>query len=104
MLEFRPVNTLKIYEQKLELILKELITHCIDNSILIAKKSDSRMNLSCESALQFIISDRIKTISKNHYHSCSVLRFSTCIWNNESTVTNSQSYQNGYWWDYWDCT
>lgn len=64
--EFRPVNTLPVYEKTLELVVKEqLIKHCMDNDILIENQSGFRESHSCETALQFIISDWVKTISKN---------------------------------------
>lgn len=55
--EFRPVNTLPVYEKVLELVVKEQLTqHINQNDIIVKEQSGFRKEHSCEAALQFIIS------------------------------------------------
>lgn len=55
--EFRPVNTLPIYEKVLELIVKEQLTKHIDrDDIIVKEQSGFRKEHSCETALQFVVS------------------------------------------------
>lgn len=61
--EFRPINTVEVYEKVLELAVKEqLHKHCTENNILIANQSGFRSHHSCESVVVSICSEFVKSM------------------------------------------
>lgn len=66
--EYRPINTLPIYEKVLELTVKDQLLNYIEgNNILIRQQSGFRSAHSCETALQFLISDWKKAIQSGFF-------------------------------------
>lgn len=63
--EFRPINKLPIYEKVLEIIVqKQLIEYLEKNELFTECQSDFRVKHSCETALQWILSEWKKTIGE----------------------------------------
>jgi len=63
---FRPINTLPVYEKILETVVKNNIVKYLEGyDLLIDEQAAYREKYSCEIALQEIIDDWKKTISKN---------------------------------------
>lgn len=64
--EFRPINTLPNDEKILEIIVKKQLIYYIEkNNLLSNYQSAFRNNFSCETALNYVISDWHKAIDKN---------------------------------------
>ncbi|XP_067642338.1 uncharacterized protein gce isoform X1 [Eurosta solidaginis] len=56
--EFRPINTLKIFKKIMESVVKnQLQTYLETNNILSLNQSGFRKNHSCESAINFVVSE-----------------------------------------------
>jgi hypothetical protein len=50
--EFRPINTVPVYEKLLEIVVKEqLMQHCDMNKIIISEQSEFQKDHSCETAI-----------------------------------------------------
>jgi len=63
--EFRPINTVEVYEKVLELTVKEqLLNYCTKNSILNANQSGFREHHSCESVVVSMYSKFVKWIDE----------------------------------------
>jgi hypothetical protein len=61
--EFRPINKLPVYEKILEIIVqKQLVQYLENNNLLSECQSGFRAKHSCETALQWVVSDWKKTI------------------------------------------
>ena len=56
--DFRPINTLPIFEKTLEIVVKEQLVQYLDNNkILIDEQSGFRRKHSCETAIQLVLND-----------------------------------------------
>ncbi|CAH0549695.1 unnamed protein product [Brassicogethes aeneus] len=63
--QFRPINTVEVYEKVLELVVKkQLQYHCDVNNILVSNQSGFRSNHSCESVVVNICDTFVKLIDK----------------------------------------
>lgn len=63
--EFRPINKLPIYEKVLEIIVqKQLVEYLEKNELLTECQSGFRVKHSCETALQWVLSEWKKTIGE----------------------------------------
>ena len=63
--QFRPINTVEVYEKVLELVVKkQLQHHCDVNNILVSNQSGFRAKHSCESVVVNICDTFVKIIDK----------------------------------------
>ncbi|CAH0562894.1 unnamed protein product [Brassicogethes aeneus] len=66
--EFRPINTVPIYEKVIELCVKEqLLNYCVNNKIIVSNQSGFRENHSCESVVVSISDDFLKAIDCDNF-------------------------------------
>lgn len=66
--QFRPINTVEIYEKVLELLVKkQLLNHCNINNILVPNQSGFRLNHSCETVIINICDTFVKCIDKGSF-------------------------------------
>lgn len=66
--EFRPINTVELYEKVLELVVKaQLQLHCDKNNILIPNQSGFREKHSCESVLVSVCDSFINSIDSGNF-------------------------------------
>ena len=66
--EFRPINTVPVYEKLLELVVKQqLQDYCDKNNILVSRQSGFRENHSCETVIVNICDDFLKAVDTNNF-------------------------------------
>lgn len=66
--EFRPINTVAVYEKVLEMVVKEqLQSFCDSNNILVSNQSGFRQRHSCESVIINICDDFLKAADSGNF-------------------------------------
>lgn len=66
--EFRPINTVPVYEKLLEMtVKKQLLDFCDKHQILVPNQSGFRQNHSCETAIVNICNDFVTEVDRGKY-------------------------------------
>lgn len=64
---FRPINTVPVYEKILEVVVKnQLMEYCDENSVIVGNQSGFRKNHSCESVLLNITDEWYRAMDENY--------------------------------------